>query len=86
MVTVRLYAAAASAAGADEVAVPAAGLAEVLRAVGERAPDTPRWESVLARCSLLVDGLAAAVPSAGESGAALAGGTVVDVLPPFAGG
>ncbi|MFM2438838.1 MAG: hypothetical protein RLZ55_1663 [Actinomycetota bacterium] len=81
MVRVRLFAAAAETAGADERTVPAGSLTRVLAEVGASAPDARRWESVLDRCSVLVDGLLTTsyedeVPS----------GSTVDVLPPFAGG
>ncbi|TXH42732.1 MAG: MoaD/ThiS family protein [Actinobacteria bacterium] len=81
-VTVRLFAAAAEAAGADERTIGAGPLSDVLEAVGAAAPDRDRWESVLGRCSVLVDGLLASDYGA----AAVSPGSTVDVLPPFAGG
>ncbi len=82
LVHVRLFAAAAEAAGYDEVDVPAGSLSSILAEVGKAAPDASRWQSVLQRCSVLVDGLVAD-PARAES---VGPGVRVDVLPPFAGG
>lgn len=79
-VTVRLFAAAREAVGSAEVVLElpdGATLGDALRAVN--ADGTAA--SVLARCSLLLDGSAETDP-----GAPLHDGAVVDVLPPFAGG
>jgi molybdopterin converting factor small subunit len=80
VVTVRYWAALKQAAGAAEEQVEAATLAEALAAVRQR--HGHRFNEVLDRCSLLVDGAQVAgrdpeqVPLTGE----------VDCLPPFAGG
>jgi molybdopterin synthase sulfur carrier subunit len=73
-VTVRLFAAAAAAAGTTELQVSATSLDAL------RAALAPSVGSVLARCSFLVDGLAA------HGDVPLGPGVTVDVLPPFAGG
>lgn len=80
LTTVRYWAGLKEAAGVAEDQVEAATLAEALAAV--RALHDHRFTDVLARCSLLVDGLQvgardhADVPLTGD----------VDCLPPFAGG
>ena len=81
-VTVRLFAAAAHAAGHDEVSVDAESVPQALAAVTAVATDPRRFAAVLERCSLLVDGMAQRV----DSQALLQPGATVDVLPPFAGG
>jgi sulfur-carrier protein len=79
MITVRYFAGARAAAGVDTEERDAATLGELIgQVVGEHGD---RLERVLTACSFLVDGTQTrdrAVP--------LAHGTVVDVLPPFAGG
>lgn len=78
VVQVRLFAAAAEAAGVEEADVSAGTvgqLREVL--VGEYGGPFAR---VLAQCAVLVGGV-----RAGDE-TVLEGGTTVDVLPPFAGG
>ena len=80
-VTVRFFAAARAAAGAEEeiVVLPVgstvAGLTDVLAARGAE------LARVLQRCSYLCDGTAVR-----DSGAVLREGQTIDVLPPFAGG
>lgn len=80
MVTIRLFAAARAAAGASEVEIESGPVAAVLAELVARSPgDLAR---VLPHC---------AVVAAGErfehsSAAVLAPGTILDVLPPFAGG
>ncbi|WP_062464464.1 MoaD/ThiS family protein [Demequina soli] len=76
-VRVRLFAAAAEAVGAQEVALPAATARDLRVALASRGDDAPR---VIAQCALLRDG------SRLEDSAALVAGDLVDVLPPFAGG
>ena len=79
--TVRFFAAARAAAGAEEeiVVLPVgstvAGLTDVLAARGAE------LARVLQRCSYLCDGTAVR-----DSGAVLREGQTIDVLPPFAGG
>lgn len=80
-VTVRYFAAARAAAGADSetVSVPSGGgvaaLAQALAARNER------LAAVLSRCSYLRDGVAVR-----DHETALQPGETVDILPPFAGG
>lgn len=75
MLTVRFFAAARAAAGTRETTVPAASLDELRAILGEKyGPDLTR---VLSISSYLVDGV---------SGGPLREDSVVDVLPPFAGG
>jgi molybdopterin converting factor small subunit len=81
-VTVRLFAAAAHAAGHTEVCVDATSVPQALAAVTAVAVDPRGFAAVLERCSLLVDGVADRV----DSQARLQPGATVDVLPPFAGG
>jgi molybdopterin converting factor small subunit len=80
-VTVRYFAAARAAAGADSETVvlrpgtTVAGLVDRLAAPGSH------LATVLSRCSYLCDGVAVR-----DEMAALSSGNTVDVLPPFAGG
>lgn len=79
-VTVRLFAAARAAVGANEVIVPAGSLAYVLNVVEAGAPP---FGKVRPACSFLINEVAVH----GEEGEILVQeGDVVDVLPPFAGG
>ncbi len=80
-VTVRYFAAAKAAAGVDEEQLPLPEpptLAALLDTV--RAAHGDAVTAVLARCSYLVDEVAA------RDGSMLAPGAEVDILPPFAGG
>lgn len=79
-VTFRMFASARAAAGASEVHVTAGPTAEVVTALAAALP--PRFADVMAASSLVADGhrLDPASP------APIAGGTIVDVLPPFSGG
>lgn len=79
MVTVRYWAGARAAAGRAEEAVDAGTLGELLGAIGAR----PQLARVLGASSLLVDGTAVRRDDVDHR---LAAGSVVDVLPPFAGG
>jgi molybdopterin converting factor small subunit len=79
VVTIRYWAGARAVAGREEEAVAAGTIGELLTVLGDR-PDLAR---VLAAASLLVDGEAV---RRGDSDRKLATGSVVDVLPPFAGG
>jgi sulfur-carrier protein len=83
-VTIRYWAAAKDAAGVAEEPVEAASLAEALAAARARRAADTRFLEVLARSSFLVDGApAGARPPAGVT---VAEGSVIEVLPPFAGG
>ncbi len=78
LVTVRYWAAAAHAAGVDEEGLaPAPTVAAALAMATER---HPALAEVLPACSLLVDGRVV------EPDYAVTSGTIIEVLPPFAGG
>ncbi|MCZ2858940.1 MoaD/ThiS family protein [Blastococcus sp. VKM Ac-2987] len=78
-VTVRYFAGARAAAGVETEAREAGSLDEL---VGQIVADHgERLERVLTACSFLIDGT-----QTRDRAAALAPGSVVDVLPPFAGG
>ncbi|MGD9955916.1 MAG: MoaD/ThiS family protein [Candidatus Nanopelagicales bacterium] len=82
-VTVRYWAAAKAAAGVPEEELEAAGtLAGLLEAV--RAAHGEELDRVLGRCSYLVDEVSPGRTPAAD--VAVPDGSVVDVLPPFAGG
>lgn len=78
--TVRLFAAARSAASTSEALIGAGNLASITHELIERFPGL---EAVLPRCSFLLNGVAVH----GEpSEIAVPDGAELDVLPPFAGG
>jgi molybdopterin converting factor small subunit len=78
-VTVRYFAGARAAAGVDTESRAAGTLEELVgQLVGEHGE---RLQRVLTACSFLVDGT-----STRDRSVALSPGSVVDVLPPFAGG
>jgi molybdopterin synthase sulfur carrier subunit len=79
VVTVRYWAGARAAAGRAEELVDAATVGDLLRQVS-RQHDIER---VISACSLLVDGVNVRRE---ETDRALPAGSVVDLLPPFAGG
>lgn len=95
-ITLRFFAAAAEAAGVESLRLPLADETslptlreELPRLLAERTEraEAPSLETVLPRCSFLVDGVRArAEASATTPAAVLRGGETVDVLPPFAGG
>ena len=78
MAMIRWFGAAAEAAGTDVEPTSAGTLGEAL---GAAAAAHPTLETVLPRCSVLIDGVRAS-----GSDTPLAGGATIDVLPPFAGG
>jgi sulfur-carrier protein len=78
-VRVRYYAGARAAAGISEESASAATLAELRAELVAR--HQPRFATVLAACSFLVDGQAAA-----DDSTQLTAGATIEVLPPFAGG
>ena len=86
--TLRFWAAAREAAGAAEETVRAATLAEALdealRVRGGTEGGGAELSRVLARSSVLVDGVQ--VGRADPSAVPLPDGAVVEILPPFAGG
>jgi len=75
---VRYFAAAEDAAGREEEVRSEATLGELREAL---AADHPALGAILARCSILVDGVRSSDPDT-----SIAGAETVDVLPPFAGG
>jgi molybdopterin converting factor small subunit len=80
-VTVRYFAAARAAAGAEAETVcvrPGATVAELVEGLAAR---NARLATVLSRCSYLCDGIAVR-----DVHTALHSGETIDVLPPFAGG
>lgn len=83
-ITVRYWAAAKDAAARAEDHVDAATLADALAAVRTRHAAEPRFERVLAQCSLLVDGQP--VGRRDPETVQLDDGASIEVLPPFAGG
>lgn len=83
-VTVRYFAAARAAAGAESETVtlrPGATVAELVDGLADR--DT-RLATVLSRCCYLRDGIA--VRDDAVTSRPLRSGNTIDVLPPFAGG
>lgn len=85
MANVRLFAAAADAAGASSLTVAAGSTGELCDALRHRFG--AEFARVLSQCSLLVSGSRMSPCSAGEDAdAPLDEDALVDVLPPFAGG
>lgn len=95
VVTLRYWAAAKEAAGIAEEAVSAGTLAEALAAAsgggpggadgaGQRGERNARLRAILVRSSFLVDGTP--VGTRAPEAVVLGDGSVVEVLPPFAGG
>ena len=81
-VTVQYWAAAREAAGCTRETCRAATVADALAAVTKLHGD--RLRAVLARCSFLVDG--APVGRRDPATVQVSPGSVIEVLPPFAGG
>ncbi|MBN9153435.1 MAG: MoaD/ThiS family protein [Microbacterium sp.] len=77
MPVVRLFAAAEEAAGTERLDRTEADLGALRHGL---AADHPALGAILARCAVLVDGARV------DDDTPLTAGTVVDVLPPFAGG
>jgi len=77
MATVRYFAAAEEFAGRSEETRDERDLGALRAAL---TADHPALARILPRCAVLVDGARA------DDGTLLSAGTVVDVLPPFAGG
>jgi sulfur-carrier protein len=80
-VTVRYFAAACAAAGAESESVilrPGTTVADLVKRLAARGT---RLATVLSRCSYLCDGIAVR-----DETKALQSGDTIDVLPPFAGG
>lgn len=79
-VTVNLYAAARAAVGSSDLTVEPGTLASILATICAAHPE---FAGVWPRCSFLIDGLAV---HGDPASIAVAGGSALDVLPPFAGG
>jgi molybdopterin converting factor small subunit len=82
MSLVRYWAAAKEAAGIAEESVPGQTLADVLSVA--RQAHSERFSTVLSRCSFVVDG--DPVGGRDHTGVAVRSDSLIDVLPPFAGG
>jgi sulfur-carrier protein len=80
-VTIRYFAAARAAAGAESETVVLRQGATVAELVEKLASPGTRLATVLDRCSYLCDGIAVR-----DETKALRSGNTIDVLPPFAGG
>jgi sulfur-carrier protein len=80
-VTVRYFAAARAAAGAESETVTLRPGTTVAELVESLAVPGARLATVLSRCSYLCDGIAVR-----DQATALRSGDTIDVLPPFAGG
>jgi molybdopterin synthase sulfur carrier subunit len=80
-VTVRYFASARAAAGAEEETLRIEAGATVAGLIEELSGRGHELARVLSRCSLLCDGVAVRDPTLG-----LSGDQTIDVLPPFAGG
>jgi sulfur-carrier protein len=80
-VTVRYFAAARAAAGADSETVVLRSGATMAELIERLAAPRTRLATVLSRCSYLCDGIAVR-----DETTALRTGNTIDVLPPFAGG
>lgn len=83
-VTLRYWASLRASAGVSEETVEAADLAAALDAARARHRDRPRFAAVLSVCSAVVDGTP--VGRRDHSAVSLGDGSVVELLPPFAGG
>jgi sulfur-carrier protein len=83
-VTLRYWASLRAAAGLTEETVEADTLAAALVRARSRHADAPRFSTVLAMCSAVVDG--APVGRRDHAELELSEGSVVELLPPFAGG
>jgi molybdopterin converting factor small subunit len=83
-VTLRYWASLRAAAGITEETVPAGTLAALLAEARSRHDDTPRFAAILGICSVIVDGTP--VGKRDHRGVSVGDGSVVELLPPFAGG
>jgi molybdopterin converting factor small subunit len=84
IVTLRYWAAAKEAAGIAEETIAADTLADALSAAGASAGQDSRFRAVLARSSFLIDGNPVGVRA--PDAVTLDDASVIEVLPPFAGG
>ena len=76
--TVRFFAAARAASGQGEILVEPGRLDEILSVIAQ---NNSRLTQVLSQCSFLIDGVVNH-----EKGVQVSPQSIVDVLPPFAGG
>jgi sulfur-carrier protein len=83
-VTLRYWASLRAAAGKTEEVVDAATLADALASAHRLNTAQPRFSAVLDMCSVVVDGIPAGRRD--HATIALNDGSVVELLPPFAGG
>ena len=83
-VTVRYWASLRAAAGLKEETVAGGTLAAVLAEARARHPDSPRFAAILSICSAIVDGTP--VGRRDHRDVLVGDGSVVELLPPFAGG
>lgn len=83
-VRLRYWAALRAAAGTSSQVVEAETLAQALGAARAAHAGSPRFAAVLDICSVVVDGTPAGARD--HAGIALRDGSVVELLPPFAGG
>lgn len=82
--TLRYWASLRAAAGRGEDVLDAATVADALAAARAAHADSPRFGAVLDVCSVVVDGTPAGRRNRAEI--RLVDGSVVELLPPFAGG
>ncbi|MDA8369202.1 MAG: MoaD/ThiS family protein [Nocardiopsaceae bacterium] len=82
--TIRYWAAAKEAAGTAEESVEGETLEAVLKSVRDKRSGDDRLSRILERSSFLVDG--APVGTRAHSEVRITQGSVIEVLPPFAGG
>jgi sulfur-carrier protein len=80
-VSVRFFAAARAAAGADSTSLTVRSCTTIDELVATLGAGIPELARVLSRCSFLCDGVAVR-----DRTQPLRPGTTIDVLPPFAGG
>jgi sulfur-carrier protein len=83
-ITIRYFAAARAAAGAESETVTVRSGATVAELVDSLTGRNTRLATVLSRCSYLCDGIAIRDDAANSR--RLRAGETIDVLPPFAGG
>jgi molybdopterin synthase sulfur carrier subunit len=83
-VTLRYWASLRAAAGTAEEVVDADSLADALAIARRMHAEQPRFAAVLGICSVIVDG--APVGGRDHATVPLGDGSVVELLPPFAGG
>ena len=83
-VTLRYWASLRSAAGCTEETVAAGSLASALAEARARHADSPRFDAILGICSVIVDGTP--VGRRDHRDVPVGDASVVELLPPFAGG